>query len=86
MTRGTPTNPITHAVGAPMDAAHEAHLARIIREFNADLTAKYEAGQQEHGGSLWEKHGMLDNAIAEAIDLVVYLYTLRERLDKGKKP
>lgn len=28
-----------------MDAAHEAHLQRILSEFNADARAKYEAGQ-----------------------------------------
>jgi len=65
-----------------MDAEHEAHLSRILKNFNADVRAKYEAGQHEHGGNLWEKGGMLDNALAEALDLVVYLYTLREQKDK----
>ena len=68
-----------------MDHAHEAHLSRILDAFNADARAKYDAGQQEHGGNLWEKRGMIDNAIAEAIDLVVYLYTLREQHDKDMK-
>lgn len=69
-----------------MDAAHEAHLQRILSEFNADARAKYEAGQLEHGGNLWEKPGMLDHAIEEAIDLVVYLYTKREQRARGLKP
>lgn len=68
----------------PMDAAHEAHLQRILTTFTADARAKYEAGQSEHGGELWEKDGMLEHAIEEAIDLVVYLYTLREQRAKGK--
>lgn len=63
-----------------MTAAHEAHLARLKAEFIADLDAKYRAGQDEHGGNLWEKRGMLAHAIEEAIDQVVYLYTLRDQL------
>lgn len=66
----------------PMDAEHQAHAARILAKFNADLLAKYEAGQAEHGGNLWEKKGMLEHAIEEAIDMVVYLYTLKEQQDK----
>lgn len=68
-----------------MDAEHKAHLKRILDNFNADLSAKYEAGQQEHGGNLWEKAGMLEQAIAEAIDMVVYLYTLKEQRDSGRR-
>lgn len=69
----------------PMDAAHRAHVDRILSKFNADLLAKYEAGQVEHGGNLWEKPGILDHAIEEAIDLVVYLYTLKEQLEKATR-
>ena len=58
----------------------EAHLQKIQSEFAADLAAKYRAGQQEHGGNIWEKRGMLEHAIEEAIDQVVYLYTLRDQL------
>lgn len=65
-----------------MDAPHEAHLARILDTLNADLRAKYEAGQVEHGGNLWEKPGMLEQAIAEVLDLAVYLYTLKEQRDR----
>lgn len=68
-----------------MDAAHQAHLDRITRRFNADLAAKYEKGQKEHGGNLWQKGGMIDHAIEEAIDLVVYLYTLKEQMDEADK-
>lgn len=66
-----------------MEQGQEAHLARILGQFSTDLRAKYEAGQAEHGGNLWEKPGMLENAIAEAIDLVVYLYTLKEQRDRA---
>lgn len=66
-----------------MDADHEAHLARILSNFNTDARAKYEHGQHEHGGNLWEKPGMLEHAIEEAIDLVVYLYTLKEQREQA---
>jgi hypothetical protein len=65
-----------------MDAPHEAHLARIITHVTRDIDAKYRAGQIEHGGNLWEKPGMLEQAIAEALDLCVYLYTLQEQRDR----
>ncbi len=43
---------------------------------------KYEIGQKEHGGNLWEKDTLflVDQAIDEAIDQVVYLTTLRDKL------
>lgn len=62
-----------------MDSEHTAHLARILTAFCEEVTVKYEKGQQEHGGRLWCKPNLLDKAIEEAIDLVVYLYTLREQ-------
>lgn len=68
-----------------MTPERTAHLERILREFQADARAKYEAGQGEHGGNLWQKPGMLEAALAEAIDLVIYLYTLREQL-QGRMP
>ena len=69
-----------------MTSEHEAHLAHLKAEFTADLDAKYRAGQIEHGGNIWEKPGMLEHAIEEAIDLVVYLYTLRDQIKaKGWK-
>lgn len=67
----------------PLDAPHRAHLDRIRMRFVADLEAKYTQGQREHGGNLWQKPGMIDEAIKEAIDLVVYLYTLKEQIEEG---
>lgn len=68
-----------------MDVARRAHLARILDRFNRDATAKYEAGQEQHGGNLWEKPGMLEHAIEEAIDLVIYLYTMLEQRDNRSR-
>jgi len=63
-----------------MTDAQEAHLERIITMVADDLQTKYRAGQQEHGGDIWLKPGMLDHAIEEVLDLIVYLYTLRDQL------
>lgn len=63
-----------------MDPPRQAHLEGIVEELTVDLQAKYIAGQLEHGGNLWEKAGMLDGAIAEVLDLAIYLYTLRRQL------
>ena len=68
-----------------MDAEHQAHLSRIINQFTRDVSEKYDAGQREHGGNLWEKPGMIEHALEEAIDMVVYLYTLKEQRDRGMK-
>ena len=56
------------------------HLRRITSWLVSAVTSKYEKGQQEHGGSLWTKAGMLAHAESEALDLVVYLPTLRDQL------
>jgi len=45
---------------------------------------KYVTGQKEHGGNLWEKEGLLDMAIDEAIDQVIYLLTLKKQLENDK--
>ena len=64
-----------------MTLEQEAHLASLKVEACALMDAKYRAGQQEHGGDLLKKPGVLDMAIAEAVDLVVYLLTLRQQLE-----
>lgn len=70
----------------PMEDAHRAHLARLTARVSADLAAKYEAGQQEHGGNIWEKPGMLAHAYEEVLDLLVYILTEMEQRDSGFKP
>lgn len=62
-----------------MGAEHEAHLQRIKSRFLALVDHKYRKGQAEHGGQLWLNPKLLDNAIDEAIDQVVYLLTLKEQ-------
>jgi hypothetical protein len=65
-----------------MSKGQERHLARILRESQKLIDEKYRKGQAEHGGSLDEMPAekLLDEAILEAVDQMVYLLTLREKL------
>jgi len=65
-----------------MTPEQEAHLGRVKAAFAAKVDPKYRLGQAEHGGDLFRVAPLklLDMAIDEAIDNVVYLETLRERL------
>lgn len=65
-----------------MSPEQEQHLKRIKTNFSNKLEVKYRAGQKEHGGDLMHNNALaiLDMAISEAIDQVVYLETLREIL------
>lgn len=64
-----------------MPPNHEKHLTEIVEQTSKLLSDKYSRGFLEHGGELWNKHGLLDMAIDEAIDQVVYLLTLKQQLD-----
>lgn len=58
------------------------HITSLINQFGDLAFAKYEKGTIEHGTNLWENpsQNILDFAIEEAIDQVVYLLTLKEQL------
>ena len=60
----------------------EEHLNTIKSAFSFLVNDKYRKGQKEHGGNLFDKTPiqLVDNAIDEAIDQVVYLITLRDKL------
>ena len=65
-----------------MTTEQEAHLKRIKANFSTKVDKKYREGQAEHGGDLIHNSAIaiLDMAISEAVDQVVYLETLREIL------
>lgn len=65
-----------------MTDAQKAHVESLLGKFQAEATEKYSKGAEEHGGNIWDIPAtkLLDNAIEEAIDLIVYLYTLRNKL------
>jgi hypothetical protein len=64
-----------------MTNAQDAHLSGLVTDFTQLVTKKYTAGQKEHGGNLWDKKGLIDMAIDEAIDQVVYLLTLKKQIE-----
>jgi hypothetical protein len=63
-----------------LEPDQQAHLDRVTHWQRDLLWLKYVRGQRQHGGRLWEKPGMLANAIDESTDLIVYLLTMREQL------
>ena len=60
----------------------EQHLNDIQNEALQRINEKYMKGQKEHGGNLWEvpPQEILEEAINEAIDQIVYLLTLKQCL------
>lgn len=66
-----------------MTDAQLNHLATILVDSRERIKNKYVAGVKEHGGNLWQKEGILDMAIDEAIDQVVYLLTLKQQLESA---
>lgn len=66
-----------------MKQSQEDHLFDIIDKFSVMVDKKYRKGQREHGGDLWLKAGLINFAIEEALDQVVYLLTLKSQLDSG---
>lgn len=59
----------------------EQHLDRILSQIAHDLPNKYMAGQSEHGGCLSQKP-VAGELKAEALDMIVYVYTALEQLAK----
>ena len=67
-----------------MSPAQEAHLVRVKAEFVTLVDAKYRAGAAEHGDELLAlpRLKILDLAIEEAVDQVVYLLSLKQKLTR----
>jgi hypothetical protein len=68
-----------------MTREQEDHLESIKLYFISTVDTKYRKGQAEHGGNLFDMSAMqmLDCAIEEALDQVVYLVTLRQNLTQA---
>jgi hypothetical protein len=64
-----------------MTPEQENHLGEIKETFCSLVDAKYRKGQEEHGGNLWKKKGLIDMAIEEAIDQVAYLLSLKRQIE-----
>jgi hypothetical protein len=65
-----------------MTSEQIGHMWGIIDETQNLIIKKYSKGVEEHGGNLWELSSskILDEAINEAIDQVVYLITLKDKM------
>ena len=65
-----------------MTPSHYDHLDDVLSELEELITDKYEKGQIEHGGKMWKKSHLIDEAIAEVVDLAIYLITLKQQMEK----
>lgn len=66
-----------------MTSNQHDHLDRIQNDFIADHTKKFIKGAEEHKTLLhkdFTKEQLLDFALEEVLDLVSYLYTLKDKL------
>lgn len=59
----------------------QSKKSALIR-FHELADAKYDEGQREHGGNLWEKHDLIGEIEKEVIDLWFYLQAIREKIEK----
>jgi hypothetical protein len=61
--------------------AQAEHIIAITSELGTLMTRKYVQGVKKYGGNLWERSEeyLLQEAINEAIDQVVYLLTLKQK-------
>ena len=61
------------------------HINSIAKGFSLAMAQKYANGAVEHGGDLRDmtEDALIDNALSEAIDQVVYLITLKGKRASG---
>jgi len=66
-----------------MTKAQEHHLKQVVSAASALIEAKYRTGQKRHGGNLFDKTAgeLIDEAIMEAVDQMVYLITAKNKLN-----
>ena len=60
---------------------YQEHIRQILGDFSQIASQKYMTGVREHGGNLWEKKHLIDMAIEEAVDQVIYLLTLKKQIE-----
>lgn len=65
-----------------MSDEQKEHRAKIMQQASMLIHAKYEKGAREHHSLLtdYDAHWLLDSAIEEALDQIVYLLTLKDKL------
>ena len=68
-----------------MNKANEKFLSDLKDLIAEIVDTKYRLGYKKHAdkeGDIWDNPLLLDNAIDEAIDLVIYLLTLKYQNEK----
>jgi len=67
-----------------MTSKQNKHVKEITARVSALITTKYRAGQARHSDNLWDKtpEELIDEAIYEAVDQIVYLLTAKTNMDK----
>ncbi len=67
---------------ADITSEQQAHILHLQQMCAKMINKKYIAGAKEHGGNIWDmpNEELLDQALDEAIDQVVYLLTLKDNL------
>lgn len=66
----------------PLTEKQLEHIEEILGWFNSTMPPKYTKGATEHGGDIRDLTPivLVENALEEALDNIVYLLTLREKL------
>ena len=65
-----------------MNTPNERFLTQLQQQILEIVDAKYRIGYKEHikkEGDIWDNPLLLDHAIDEAVDLLIYLLTLRKQ-------
>lgn len=61
----------------------QEHAQQIATRIVADVLEKYDKGQKEHGGFLWQKPGVLKMLRQELLDGITYEDTLRYQIQSA---
>jgi hypothetical protein len=56
------------------------HRDELVKRFHEEYREKYDAGQAEHGGNLWEKANMVNRAKEEILDQWSYVCALEDQI------
>ena len=65
-----------------MNSKNEYYLKQILSQIEELVDAKYRVGYKQHSkkeGDIWDNPLLLDHAIDEAVDLLIYLLTLKKQ-------
>jgi len=65
-----------------LNSEHWGHLNDIVIWFGRVFSSKYQKGQSEHGGRMWEKPGIGTCLEQEVIDLVCYHKTMKDQMKR----